>query len=171
MIITITGRSGSGKTTLCEYLKQKKTNICFISTDQIGHNILNQPKIKKQLVDLYSENILTNEDIDRKKLRPLVKNNLDMYNKVIHPILRDEINKCIRTYDKTNDNIIIDSALIKEFDLQNISDIIILIKRDIPDNEMAKIQEDFKSPDFIILNTTKNHLFEESIKILDSLKL
>jgi dephospho-CoA kinase len=170
MIITITGKSGSGKTTLCQYLKAKIPKTKIISADLVGHEILKWEGVKKTLVGIYSDNILTDGVLNRNILRKIATGDIRKYNQIIHPLLKNELRKLIDQSDQSAP-IIVDSALIEELDLQNITDSILLIKRSVKDNDMAQIQKEYCCPDYTIHNITKNILFKEGLNIVNTLLL
>lgn len=66
--VVVTGTIGSGKSSVCNILKQKGYDI--IDADMIAHKVLDTKK--EQLVSKFSNKILTDGDIDRKKLGDMV---------------------------------------------------------------------------------------------------
>ena len=78
MIICICGKSGSGKSTISNYLV-KEYNAIHIDIDKIGHKAHNDEIVKRNIINTFGTQILTNNTIDRKKLREIVfSNNLEM---------------------------------------------------------------------------------------------
>lgn len=71
MVICICGKSGSGKSTVSKYLV-KEYNAIHIDIDRIGHKCHNDKNIKQNLINTFGNKILTNNNIDRKKLREIV---------------------------------------------------------------------------------------------------
>ena len=75
MIIGICGNSGSGKTTLAnQIIKSTDNKAIHLEIDKIGHKVLLLPEVKKELIKLYGNKILSESDIDRKKLSTIVFN-------------------------------------------------------------------------------------------------
>lgn len=73
MIIGICGNSGSGKTTLAnQIIKSTDNKAIHLEIDKIGHKVLLLPEVKKELIKLYGNKILSESDIDRKKLSTIV---------------------------------------------------------------------------------------------------
>lgn len=73
MIIGICGNSGSGKTTLAnQIIKLTDNKAIHLEIDKIGHKVLLLPEVKKELIKLYGNKILSESDIDRKKLSTIV---------------------------------------------------------------------------------------------------
>lgn len=70
MLIGICGKSGSGKSTLAEEIKKKyPEKTIHIDIDKIGHYILEIQEVKIELIRHFKKNILTNNKIDRKKVK------------------------------------------------------------------------------------------------------
>lgn len=72
MIISICGKSGSGKSTLAKNLKKEIKNSFLIDIDKIAHNIYNIEECFEEMVQHYGKDILTDHNIDRKKLSKIV---------------------------------------------------------------------------------------------------
>lgn len=72
MIISIVGLSGSGKSFICKTLQRYNSRIMHVDIDQIGHSTHHDPIVKQQLIDTFGIVILTNGEIDRKKLGKIV---------------------------------------------------------------------------------------------------
>ena len=70
MIISIVGLSGSGKSIIAQTLENYSTHIIHI--DKIGHLSHQDPQVKQQLIETFGNEILTNKEIDRKKLGRIV---------------------------------------------------------------------------------------------------
>ena len=158
MLIGLTGNIAVGKSTVAEFLKQKGATI--INADKLGHQVLRQPEIKKELVLIFGKDILSNNEIAREKLAKLVfsdKKKLMMLNKIVHPqllkLIDSEIEKhrvrpVLRSPDisgllrkvskgsafgmkrptnRRKEIIVIDAALIIEWNLQNRLDYLVVI--------------------------------------------
>lgn len=74
MIISIVGLSGSGKSLIAKTLESYNDHIMHIDIDKIGHSSHQDPIVKQKLINTFSEKILTNGEIDRKKLGKIVFN-------------------------------------------------------------------------------------------------
>ena len=72
-IICITGKSGSGKTYLASMLASKL--ICYvIDIDRIAHEVLEQPKVKQEILKVFGNEVFEGKFVNRKKLGALVFN-------------------------------------------------------------------------------------------------
>lgn len=81
MIICICGKSGSGKSTISNYLV-KEFGAIHVDIDKIGHNSHNDEKVKNNLINIFGANILTDGNIDRKKLSKIVFSSKDEMKKL-----------------------------------------------------------------------------------------
>lgn len=72
MIIGICGKSGSGKSTLSRTLVKHYKNAIHLDIDKVGYNVLMIDDVKNELIKSYGKEILSDENIDRKKLGEIV---------------------------------------------------------------------------------------------------
>jgi len=130
MIICICGKSGSGKSTLSNELK-KLNNSIHLDIDKIGHKVLTYDGVKKELVNTFGKSIISDNNIDRKKLGEIVFNSRLEMNKlsdITWKYMQLDIDKFINSNkDKI---IILDWLLLPITKYFNMSDIKILL--DIP---------------------------------------
>lgn len=82
MIISIVGLSGSGKSFIAKTLKEYNERIVHVDIDKIGHSSHENPIVKQNLVSSFGEEILTNGNIDRKKLGSIVFNSKEAMKKL-----------------------------------------------------------------------------------------
>lgn len=132
MIICICGKSGSGKSTISNKLKGiYKDKLIHIDVDKIAHDVLKDNMVKEELVSIFGSGILSNKDIDRKKLGSIVfnsKDKMDILSKITWKYMKLKIDEII---DNNKDKIIvIDYILIYETEYFKNSDIKILL--DVP---------------------------------------
>lgn len=96
-LVAVTGGIASGKTLLCREFEDQGLRVYY--SDKIAHQILQQPKIKKQIAEQFKEfDLLKNGQLDRELLGDLVfedPEKLKYLNTVIHPLVRLEIQKII----------------------------------------------------------------------------
>jgi dephospho-CoA kinase len=87
--IGLTGNIGSGKTLVSEIFKT--LNIPVFNADIEARKLLDCPEIIRQLVEIFGNDIMLNEKIDRPKLASAVFNHphqLQKLNSIIHPEVR-----------------------------------------------------------------------------------
>ena len=130
MIICICGKSGSGKSTISNYLV-KELNAIHIDIDKIGHNSHNDIQVKNNLINTFGINILTNGNIDRKKLGKIVfssEHEMKKLEDITWNYMEKEIDKII---EKNKDKIIVlDWLLLPKTKYMKLSNLKILI--DVP---------------------------------------
>jgi len=187
MIIAITGKFGCGKSTIAKVFKEN--GYLVIDADKIGHSILNQKEIKKQLIQSFGKTILNKTKIDRKKLGDIVFFDIKKLKKlssVTHPLIVSEIIKIIKT--SKNKNIVIDSALFTDTLKQFIDKTIVVIttrentirrhKHRYSEQKLKNIlnlqsnyKDKIKQADFIINNNVRPYISKKQTQfIIDDLR-
>lgn len=188
VIIGITGGIATGKTTATNFFQKK--GFYKIDADKIGHQILLQKNVKEKILANFGNKVISENEIDRKKLGKIVFQNrekLDSLNKIIHPIL---INKIFDKIETTKcKKVIIDAALLLDWKLDKICKYVILItsqnenkiKRLILNQKLSKKEaiERISSQkklsgeiDFVIKNNSILSEFEKKLKkIWNEMKL
>ncbi|WP_068268321.1 dephospho-CoA kinase [Caviibacter abscessus] len=139
MIIGLTGSIGVGKSKVLEILKELSYDT--LDLDSISHKLLKQDDIKKKLCDNFSYNILTDNEIDRKKLREIVfedKEKIKILNSIMHPKIISEMKKYIE--NNKSDILIIEVPLLFELKLEKYFDKILLVYAD-PNIQLKRIME------------------------------
>jgi len=126
IIIGITGGIASGKSAVADFFINK--GVPVIDADEIGHEILRDESIKNQIISCFGDSILNDGDIDRKKLGRIVfqdKQKLHELNAIVHPPL---INEILKRIDESSDPMLaIDAALLLQWDMNVICDLVILV--------------------------------------------
>ena len=100
-IIGLTGGIGSGKSTVSAYLKELGAGV--IDADKIGHRVLEDALVKKELIASFGIRILDKSGrINRKKLGGIVfgtdKEPLLLLNRLTHPGIRVILNEELESY-------------------------------------------------------------------------
>lgn len=88
MVLGITGGIATGKTAVSNILQE--TGFDIIDMDIISREVIKLPEVIKTLTEEFSTDILTNNSIDRKKLRAIVFNNkekVDKLDNIMHPAI------------------------------------------------------------------------------------
>lgn len=185
MIIGITGNIGSGKSAAAEIFR--KNGYKVINADSIGHELYRREDIKTKVVKEFGQDILSNNEISRVKLKKIVFYNpekLKKLNSIVHP----EIIKKIKNKITHLNNVVIDAALIVEVDFKCDKLILITIDKDIQMKRLLKKgkytkeeinniltsqlpqEEKIKHADFIVDNSGSKEELEENIgKIIRAL--
>ena len=178
-IVGLTGNIASGKSTVVEYLK--KLNFEIIDTDVISRSLTKDKtsdlkKIMNQLKKFDSakvEMIYQNECLDRNKFRMLLfedetfKNN---YQSIIHPIIKKEVLKGIKTSknDIIKDNkkriLFLDVPLLYEASFDELCDNVLIINAE-EEVIYQRIRKRNNLSDSDIAAILRNQLsFDEKIK-------
>ncbi|HHF98903.1 MAG TPA: XTP/dITP diphosphatase [Candidatus Aerophobetes bacterium] len=113
-LVGITGNMGCGKTTVSSFFEREGFKVIY--ADKIGHQILEEEKVKEKLLALFGEDVLgDNRKVSREKLRKIVgedKGKLYKLNRLLHPLIKQKIWEILeRCEDKV---IFIEAALIFE---------------------------------------------------------
>lgn len=133
MILGITGKIASGKSEALKILK--KIGFYCIDADKAVHDLYKNGGVGQVLVEKHfgKEYLLSNGDVDRKKLGKLVfmnKSKLLILNKLIHPCANEEIKKrVIKALRNDNKNIAIEAVYLDQNQLGSLVDKILIIER------------------------------------------
>jgi len=126
-IIGITGGVGAGKTEILEYLNDKYgASICH--TDKVAKKLQKKGNIcYDAIVEHFGRDILNEkEELDREKLSDIVFSNpdqLEALNKIVHPAVKNEVDRLILQEERKNTNIfVIESAILIEANYSAICD-------------------------------------------------
>lgn len=129
MLVGITGNSGAGKSSLIQEAK-KEVEFYLIDADKIGHDILFHDKCKEEVVACFGNDILVDNEIDRKKVSKIVFHDRDKLLKlteITHKYIIEEIFNIIYKNEQNYDIIIVDAPLLVESGLYKKMDTNILI--------------------------------------------
>ncbi|MEO4004766.1 dephospho-CoA kinase [Flavobacterium sp. CAU 1735] len=102
-IVGLTGGIGSGKSTIAEYIHSKGVPV-YIADDQ-AKRIMDDPEIVKKVREIFDENVVENEKLNRKKIAELVfssPNLLKKLNEIIHPAVKENFDKWLKNNKKSN---------------------------------------------------------------------
>lgn len=129
-VIGVTGPSGAGKSTLCEIFEAKGAYI--IDTDAVSHEILkHNEECKQALIRAFSDDILSNKQIDRHKLAQKAfasKAQTKLLNSIMYPYILLKISKILFEYKQNNVRLcIIDAAQLFESGLDKFCDKVLAV--------------------------------------------
>jgi dephospho-CoA kinase len=137
--IGITGEPGAGKSSLARQLGALGGTV--LDVDRLGHELLEHPRIKHDLVHAFGDEILNDEgDVDRRVLADLAFANAEstaLLNETIHPHLTARAKALI---EKLGNFVVIDAALIHELGLADNCSITIYVKAN-RDNRVTRVEE------------------------------
>ena len=124
-IIGITGGVGAGKTQILEYLSDKYgASVC--QTDKVAKKLQKKGGIcYDPIVEHFGTEILDEKgELDRKKLSDIGDpKELNVLNEIVHPAVKEEVNKKIKKEERKNTNLlIVESAVLVEDHYNEICD-------------------------------------------------
>lgn len=190
LLIGITGGIGSGKTTLSELLRSEGYKV--YDSDVEARRLQNEhPLIRKQLVELFGEEIYTSNGLNRSALAKIVFGKSELLkhlNSIVHPVVLEDFNKWIYNHSMQK-LLFMESAILFESGFNSLVDKVILIvasetiriarvvKRDgvTPEQVKARIahqlsdNEKIPLADFIVYSDDDKPLIEKMRKIVDEL--
>lgn len=124
MIIGICGKSGSGKSTIAKQITSRYKNAVRLDIDKIAHKSHKDEEVKQKIIGTFTESVLTNNEIDRKKLGRIVfasKEKMKLLEEITWEFMEKEIDNFIN--ENKDKIIILDYILLpltKYFDKCNI---------------------------------------------------
>ena len=130
LVAGLTGGIGSGKTTFAALLAERGARI--IDADQLGRGALKTGEPAwRAVVDEFGDEILTpSMEVDRKRLAEIVFNDkvrLAALNSIVHPVILKGIADELDRFRTTDEIVVLDAALIVEFGLTDILDLIVVV--------------------------------------------
>lgn len=132
IFIGITGGIGSGKSFVCSSFEKKK--IPVFHADEIARKISDRPEVKNEIVQSFSDSILTaDNNIDRKKLASIVfleHDKLQRLNSILHPKVFVEFNHWKKSLPNITHYAIAEAALMFESGMDEQLDYILSVIAD-----------------------------------------
>jgi len=138
-LIAITGGICSGKSIVANWFAQRGYPV--FSADKIGHLVLENPEVITKLKAKFGDGIIENDKINRKKLGKQVfgnSQNLDFINRLLHPLIRMEMQKIIDSFfsrKNSSELLIFEIPLLFENGLEKAFDLTVNVYAD---NELQK---------------------------------
>lgn len=127
MLIGVVGKSGSGKSTISRIFKSYDQSIQIIEVDKIGHESHKDTFVKKELLNVFKEEIFNQDfSVNRKKLSSIVFNDKEKMNKLCN-ITLEFMEKKIDSLLNKSDITILDYALLTKLKYFKMCDIKILV--------------------------------------------
>ena len=131
LILGISGQTGAGKSTAAKILSSLGYGE-NLEVDFLGHDLLREPDTIKALTKAFGEDILTDHQIDRKKLGAKAfasTEATEKLNSIMHPNMVKMIERIISEEQKNGTkSIIINAALLYKMKLDKLCDKIIYVK-------------------------------------------
>lgn len=126
MIIGITGGIGAGKSTVVQYMKENY-NVYVIVADDVAKQLQNPGgTVYREMIDAFGEDIVNDDrTLNRRKVAMLIfsdERKRRQLNAMVHPAVRQEIERQIRSYRDRYEHIVIEAALLIEEHYDDICD-------------------------------------------------
>ena len=130
MLIGLTGQIGAGKSTAAAVFK--KTGARIIDADRIGREVVNNSALlRKRLKQAFGPEIFDkNGNLKRKTLAEKAfasSANHAQLNSLVHPCLLKELRRQMRTAEKSYRLVVIDAALLLDWNLDREMDFVLVI--------------------------------------------
>ncbi len=169
-VIGLTGGIGSGKSTVARFFEA--CGAVHIDADQVAHEIYDKsPQLLEALVQSFGKSILdqTGKKIDRAALAKIVFKNaqdLKTLERMVHPLIRLEIEKKIESARKAHAPlVIVDAALLIETGFYKNYDGLIVVKAD-EDTQINRVQKRDECSQKEVLQRMKHQLpLNEKLKV------
>ncbi len=132
--IAVTGGLATGKSTVCRFLKELGGYV--INADEIVRQLLTaENPVGLQVIKLLGPVIITNHQIDRKKISNIVFSNptkLQALESILHPAVRNEINHSFENIRNNNTYrfFVAEVPLLYEAQMENEFDTVIAVVAD-----------------------------------------
>ena len=133
MLLGITGSPGSGKSVLSRCIAEKGWSL--VNADEVGRDVVESDRrVLDRLASAFGEDIVgTAYRLDRRLLAKRAfssPENTRKLNDIVHPALIGKLQDRIKSLRKEDRNIVVDCALIFEWEIEHIFDIIVCVFAD-----------------------------------------
>ena len=132
LLVAVTGSIGSGKSTFAGFLSDLGYPVLL--ADEISKEILaDDSEVKKEIVEEFGKESYSDGHINKKFLADKIftdRNKLKRINSILHPKVRERINKISQKYFKDYDIVFVEAALIYESKIEKNYDLVVLIVAD-----------------------------------------
>ncbi len=127
--IGLTGSIGSGKSTVARQMREK--GIPVLDADAVAREVSNSPVVLNAIREAFGTEFVLEQGLNRAKLAALVFANPEaraQLNAIIHPQVRDEMNRLQQQLEKTEVAAVVqDIPLLFESKLEHLFDAVILV--------------------------------------------
>ena len=152
MVIGITGCPGSGKTVLANVIASQ--GWVMVDVDDIGRAVVeDEPKTLEKLVEAFGRDIIDSEGKFNRHLvarRAFAKpEKTQILNDIVHPALIDRVKSRINVLRYEKKNTVVNCALIFEWGIENLFDVIVCVQAQEHIRKERLIQRDGRSPEEI----------------------
>ncbi|MDT3697032.1 MAG: dephospho-CoA kinase [Ignavibacterium sp.] len=151
MKIAITGNIGSGKSLFSSFAEKK--GFIVLKADDISKEILSKDsEVRNEIIKAFGKQSFINNKPDIKYLAQKVFSDPVSLNKIesiLHPRVIKSINDTIKSLEKDNKTVFVESALIYEADMERMFDYVVLIISDRNIRLQRKLKSGITEEDFV----------------------
>ena len=150
--VAITGNIGSGKSSFAKFLSDEGMPVIYV--DDISKDILaNDQNVREQIIQILGTNAFKGDKVNKKYIAEAIfsdSKKLRKINSILHPRVREEIDKLSHKLFAKNDIIFVEAALIYESKIEKMYDYVVLISSDLKLRmERATQSNNFSKDEFI----------------------
>jgi len=148
MLLGITGCPGSGKTLFSEAVAGRGWKL--INADDIGRHVVEEDdSILKELADEFGSDIIDSDGtLNRRLLASRAFSNPErtsILNGIVHPRLVERLKEMIGAMRSAGENVVVDCALIFEWRIEKMFDLIVCVAADEPLRKKRLMDRDGRS--------------------------
>jgi dephospho-CoA kinase len=131
MLIGLTGQIGSGKSSVANIFAE--LGAVIVDADQIGRQVINTNlSVRKQLVRAFGPGVITaGGKVNRSVVAGAAfagESARQKLNEIVHPRLLKELHRQVRVHLKTGKSVVIDAALLLEWELDRTVDHVVVVR-------------------------------------------
>lgn len=130
--VAITGNIGCGKSTFAKFISDEGYPVLF--ADDISKNILTNDKtVREQIIQVLGPNAFQGDEVNKKFIAESIfsdSKKLKKVNSILHPAVREEINRLSQKLFIKHNIVFVEAALIYESRIEKMYDYVVLITSD-----------------------------------------
>jgi dephospho-CoA kinase len=162
--VAITGNIGSGKSTFAKFLSDEGLPVIY--ADDLSKDILaNDESVREQIIQVLGSNAFHGDKVNKKFIAEAIFSDakkLKKINSILHPRVREEINKLSQKFFANSDIVFVEAALIYESKFEKMYDYVVLIASDLKLRmERATQSKNLSKDEFIQREANQ---FDENVK-------
>lgn len=131
VVVGLMGGIGSGKSKIAAMFHELGAEI--VNADLMVHDILKLPQVKRQITDIWGEEVVAAGEIDKRKLAGVVfagparSDSLKKLEAIIHPLVRRDIEARLQQIAVSGRVAVVDAPLLWEGGLYKRCDVLIFV--------------------------------------------
>ncbi len=161
-VIGLTGGIGAGKSYIASLFEQKGMPV--YDSDSEAKKLMNQPKVMQQLQQIFGNEVIENNSVNRKKLASIVFNQpekLKMLNQLIHPLVKQHFEDW--KSKQTTPFVLKESAILFESGADASCDFIVTVEASTEVRIQRVVQRDGVSPEEVLARIQNQWTSEQRV--------